>query len=100
MLCGGVVTSLDGIVRFPLDKSLRAIYSTQQGDTMKDLYLLTSSMGRIDETDHQIVAVGPYDELIELSQHFGVRSWTLDNGVRLANDGRIKLQKVRTWGVE
>jgi hypothetical protein len=64
------------------------------------LYILTSSRSRCDESDHQIVAVGPYDELVELAAHFGVRSWTLSNGVRCSDDNRIRLQVVRTWGME
>ena len=67
---------------------------------MKDhLYLLTSSMTRCDENDHQVVAVGPYDELMELATHLGIKSWTLGDGVRTAEGGRIRLQKVPTWGM-
>jgi hypothetical protein len=67
---------------------------------MEDLYLLTSSMTRFDENDHQVVMVGPRKELETLAHQFGVKSWTVGDGVRTANDGRIRLQPVRTWGMK
>lgn len=65
---------------------------------MSTTWILMSSESRQDETDFQIVAVGPKHDLSELAKHFGVRSWTVSGNQSVADGGRIKLVKAPVWG--